>query len=75
MAIILQLTESEKLQLIYQYMNSKSHVEYLLLYNSKSNLSDENLYTNMACDYITVEEVSLPKVGTSKEVRNNNNHS
>ncbi|XP_050541449.1 midasin [Daktulosphaira vitifoliae] len=67
MAIVLQLTESEKLNLIYQYIDSRSHIEYLLLYNTKPYLCDKNLHSYVTNDYITVEEVSLPIVGPSKQ--------
>jgi len=66
MAIILQLTESEKLTLINRYMDQKFNLRYMIKYNSKSNLNPNNLY--ISNNYIMVEEVPLPIVGSPKQV-------
>lgn len=66
MAIILQLTESEKLTLINHYMDQKHNIRHMIKYNSKSNLNPNNLY--ISNNYIMVEEVPLPIVGSPKQV-------
>lgn len=69
-AIILQLTESEKNDLINLYMDQKTNEEHTLTYNLKSHLNQKNyLQSYLANQYINIEGVSLPIVGSTKQVR------
>lgn len=69
MAIILQLTESEKKLLVNQYMDQKTNMNYMLSYNLKPKTNDMVYQkSSLANQYITVEEVSLPIVGFPKQV-------
>lgn len=69
MTIVLQLTESEKHDLINRYMDQKTSVDHLLAYNLKSHLSPQDFHKlYVSNQYITVEEVSLPIVGSPKQV-------
>lgn len=70
MAIILQLTESEKNSLINSHMDQKTSIKHMLFYYSKSNLSHEDYLKLYREDdqYITVEGVPLPIVGCPKKV-------
>lgn len=70
MAIILQLTESEKNSLVNSYMDQKTSIKHMLFYYSKSNLSqiEDYLKSYREDQYITVEGVPLPIVGCPKQV-------
>lgn len=69
MAIILQLTESEKCALVNCYMDQRSNEKYILIYNLKSDLNNkDDLKSFVGNQYITVEEVSLPISGSPKQV-------
>lgn len=68
MAIILQLTESEKCALVNCYMDQRSNVEYMLTFYSKSNLNNKDNHKLFIENHITVEEVSLPISGTPTQV-------
>lgn len=68
MAIILQLTESEKQTVINRYMDYKTCVEHMFKYNFTPNLHYKDCIKSYINQYITVEEVSLPIVGSLKEV-------
>lgn len=68
-AIILQLTESEKNTLVNLYMDQKTNDQHLLTYNLKSRLNQKDyLKYYIGNEYITVEGISLPLVGSSKQV-------
>lgn len=71
MAIVLQLTESEKNKLIALYMDEKTNNDNILKYNLKSNSNRKDYLKSFIPDkYTTVEEVSLSIVGPSKQVKN-----
>lgn len=69
MAIILQLTESEKCTLVNCYMDQKSNIENMLTFNSNFKLNNkDNLKLFIENQYVTIEEVSLPISGLPKQV-------
>lgn len=71
MAIILQLTESEKNSLVNSHMDQNTSIKHMLFYYSKTNLSqvEDYLKSYREDQYVTVEGISLPIVGCSKQVR------
>lgn len=69
MAIILQLTESEKNALVLCYLDQKTNVDHILTYNSKSIVSHKGyLKSYISNQYITVEGISLSIVGPPRQV-------
>jgi len=71
MSIILQLTESEKNNLILLHMDEKTNEENMLKYNLKSISNSKDYLKSYIPDpdqYTTVEEVSLSVVGPQKQV-------
>lgn len=71
MSIILQLTESEKNNLILLHMDEKTNEENMLKYNLKSISNSKDYLKSYIADpdqYTTVEEVSLSIVGPQKQV-------
>ncbi|VVC30846.1 ATPase, dynein-related, AAA domain,von Willebrand factor, type A,AAA+ ATPase domain,P-loop [Cinara cedri] len=68
MGIIFQLTESDKNNLIYCYMEPKTNIEHMLAYNLKScNFkSKDYLKSYITNKFISVEEVFLPSIGPQK---------
>jgi len=72
MSIILQLTESEKNNLISLHMDEQTNEENMLKYNLKFNSSNKDYLKSYIPDpnqYTTVEEVSLSIVGPPKQVK------
>jgi len=71
MAIILQLTESEKNNLIMLHMDEKTNEENMLKYNLKKSSNYKDYLKSYISDpdqYTTVEGVSLSIVGPPKQV-------
>lgn len=67
MAIILQLTETEKNLLVTRYMDENTSLNHMLKYNLKSKLNHKNHKFYAANQYVKVEDVSLPIVGSPKQ--------
>lgn len=71
MAIILQLTESEKNNLIMLHMDEKTNEENMLKYNLKKSSNCKDYLKSYMSDpdqYTTVEGVSLSIVAPPKQV-------
>lgn len=68
MAIILQLTESEKQTVINRHMDYKTCIEHMFKYTFMPKLHYKDCIKSYVNKYITDEEVSLPIVGSLKEV-------
>lgn len=72
LSIILQLTESEKNNLISLHMDEQTNEENMLKYNLRSNSSNKDYLKSYIPDpdqYTTVEEVSLSIVGPPTQVK------
>lgn len=70
MSIVLQFTESEKHTFVNRYMDKKTNLEYMLIYQLKSRSINFKDYIKFYKEhqYITVENIPLSIVGSPKQV-------
>lgn len=69
MAILTNLTEREKNIFIHRYMDQKTNSENMLTFNKKSTLNQKDYLKSYTVNkFITVEGLSLPIVGSPKQV-------